>query len=251
MPVLSEYDLSDKIAILATSGGEEAPQLTAALLEAGASVFTIARNVSQFEDILKKTGGVIEDGIVANLATQDGVEIAMKAFKNRHDSVDILVNDVRSMFAKPFNQTTESEWDEIQFRNLKSTFLLSQQVGDLMIAKGYGRIVNIISVLAERGMINGATFSASQAGVLALTRSLAVEWGRHNIRVNALGVGWFTGQEIDLEVQQKELLVRYTPLRRKGVPSDIGPLLVYLASESCDYNTGQPIYIDGGLNAHP
>ena len=251
MPVLSEYDLSDKIAILATSGGEEAPQLTAALLEAGASVFTIARNLSQFEDILKKTGGVIEDGIVANLATRDGVEMAMKAFKNRHDSVDILVNDVRSMFAKPFNQTTESEWDEIQFRNLKSTFLLSQQVGDLMIAKGYGRIVNIISVLAERGMINGATFSASQAGVLALTRSLAVEWGRHNIRVNALGVGWFTGQEIDLEVQQKELLVRYTPLRRKGVPSDIGPLLVYLASESCDYNTGQPIYIDGGLNAHP
>ena len=251
MPVLSEYDLGDKIAILATSGGDEAPQLTAALLEAGASVFTIARNVAQFEDILKKTGGVIEDGIVANLATRDGVEMAMKAFKNRHDSVDILVNDVRSMFAKPFNQTTESEWDEIQFRNLKSTFLLSQQVGDLMIAKGYGRIVNIISVLAERGMINGATFSASQAGVLALTRSLAVEWGRHNIRVNALGVGWFTGQEIDLEVQQKELLVRYTPLRRKGVPSDIGPLLVYLASESCDYNTGQPIYIDGGLNAHP
>ena len=251
MPVLSEYDLSDKIAILATSGGEEAPQLTAALLEAGASVFTIARNVSQLEDILKKTAGVIEDGIVANLATGDGVEIAMKAFKNRYDSVDILVNDVRSMFAKPFNQTTESEWDEIQFRNLKSTFLLSQQVGDLMIAKGYGRIVNIISVLAERGMINGATFSASQAGVLALTRSLAVEWGRHNIRVNALGLGWFTDQEIDLEVQQKELLVRYTPLRRKGVPSDIGPLLVYLASESCDYNTGQPIYIDGGLNAHP
>jgi len=251
MPVLSEYDLSDKIAILATSGGEEAPQLTAALLEAGASVFTIARNISQLEDILKKTGGVIEDGIVANLATRDGVEVAMKAFKNRHDSVDILVNDVRSMFAKPFNQTTESEWDEIQFRNLKSTFLLSQQVGDLMIARGYGRIVNIISVLAERGMINGATFSASQAGVLALTRSLAVEWGRHNIRVNALGVGWFTGQEIDLEVQQQELLVRYTPLRRKGVPIDIGPLLVYLASESCDYNTGQPIYIDGGLNAHP
>ena len=251
MPVLSEYDLSDKIAILATSGGEEAPQLAAALFEAGASVFTIARNASQLDEILIKTDSVKEDGIVANLATKDGVENAMKAFKNRHDAVDILVNDVRSMFAKPFNETTESEWDEIQFRNLKSTFLLSQQVGDLMITKGYGRIVNIISVLAERGMINGATFSASQAGVLALTRSLAVEWGRHNIRVNALGVGWFTGQEIPLEIQREELIVRYTPLRRKGVPSDIGPLLVYLASESCDYNTGQPIYIDGGLNAHP
>ena len=136
MTVLSEYDLSNKIAIFATSGGEEAPQLTAALLEAGASVFTIARNASQLDEILIKTDGVKEDGIVANLATVDGVENAMKAFKNRHDSVDILVNDVRSMFAKPFNETTESEWDEIQFRNLKSTFLLSQQVGDLMIARG-------------------------------------------------------------------------------------------------------------------
>ena len=251
MPVLSEYDLSDKVAILATSGGDEAPQLNAAVLEAGAAVFTIARNASQLDEILIKTDGVKEDGIVANLATRDGVENAMKAFKDRYDSVDILVNDVRSMFAKPFNETTESEWDEIQFRNLKSTFLLSQQVGDLMIAKGYGRIVNIISVLAERGMINGATFSASQAGVLALTRSLAVEWGRYNIRVNALGVGWVTAQEIPLDVQREELIVRYTPLRRKGVPGDIGPLLVYLASESCDYNTGQPIYIDGGLNAHP
>ena len=250
MPVLSEYDLSDKVAILATSGGDEAPQLNAALLEAGAAVFTIARNASQLDEILIKTDSVKEDGIVANLATRDGVENAMQAFKNRHDAVDILVNDVRSMFAKPFNETTESEWDEIQFRNLKSTFLLSQQVGDLMIAKGYGRIINIISVLAERGMINGATFSASQAGVLALTRSLAVEWGRHNIRVNALGVGWFTAQDIPLEVQREELIVRYTPLRRKGVPGDIGPLLVYLASESCDYNTGPPLYIAGGLNAH-
>jgi NADP-dependent 3-hydroxy acid dehydrogenase YdfG len=99
MPVLSEYDLSDKIAILATSGGEEAPQLAAALFEAGASVFTIARNASQLDEILIKTDSVKEDGIVANLATRDGVENAMKAFKNRHDAVDILVNDVRSMFA--------------------------------------------------------------------------------------------------------------------------------------------------------
>ncbi|MEE2880784.1 MAG: SDR family oxidoreductase [Chloroflexota bacterium] len=251
MPVLPEYDLNDKVAILATSGGEEAPQLAAVLMEAGAKVFTIARNAFQLESVIRYSGGHVDDGIVANLATKDGVNGAMNAFNNRYEVVDILVNDVRSMFAKPFNETTEYEWDEIQFRNLKSTFLLSQLIGDLMISNGYGRIVNIISVLAERGMINGATFSASQAGVLALTRSLAVEWGRYNIRVNALGIGWFTGQEIPLELQREELLVRYTPLRRKGVPADIGPLLVYLASESCDYNTGQPIYIDGGLNAHP
>ena len=111
--------------------------------------------------------------------------------------------------------------------------------------------MNVVSELAERGMINGSAFAASQAALLSLTRSLAVEWGTRNIRINALGTGWIDVRDQPLEVQQEELLVRYTPLRRKGHPRDIGPLLVYLCSESCDYSTGQPVYVDGGLNAHP
>ena len=120
-----------------------------------------------------------------------------------------------------------------------------------MIEAQYGRIVNLISILAERGMINGSTFSMTQASLLSLTRSLAVELGKDNIRVNALGTGWYTAEDVPLEIQQEELLVRYTPLRRKGTPEDIGALLVYLCAEACDYTTGQPIYVDGGLNAHP
>lgn len=114
-----------------------------------------------------------------------------------------------------------------------------------MVERKYGRIVNLISGLAERGMINASAFAASQAGILSLTRSLAVEWGRHNIRVNALGTSWSTAEDIPLEKQREELLVRYTPLRRKGHPRDIGPLLVYLCSEACDYTTGQAVYVDG------
>ena len=100
-------------------------------------------------------------------------------------------------------------------------------------------------------MINGAAFAVSQAGLLSLTRCLALEWGRGNIRVNALGAGWSTAADIPPEVQREELLVRYTPLRRKAHPRDFAPLLVYLCSEACDYTTGQPVYVDGGLNAHP
>ena len=120
-----------------------------------------------------------------------------------------------------------------------------------MLDQQYGRVVNIISGLAERGMVNAAAYAVSQAGLLALTRSLAVEWGPHNIRVNAIGTGWTTADNIPLEVQQQERLVRYIPLRRKGHPAELGPLLVYLCSPACDYTTGQPVYIDGGLNAHP
>ena len=251
MPVLPEYDLSGKVAILATSGGDEAPQLALALAEAGATVFAVARRESSLESMLASLGGEPHAGVSAEIGTQEGLSRAMSAFDSRHSHADILVNDARSMFAKPFVQVAAEEWDEVQSRNLRATFLLCQEVGGRMVDRGYGRIVNLISVLAERGMINGAAFSVSQAGLLALTRSLAVEWGHYNVRVNALGTGWSTGEDIPLEVQRQELLVRYTPLRRKGRPADIAPLLVFLCSQACDYNTGQAIYVDGGLNAHP
>ncbi len=251
MPVLPEFDLSGKVAILATSGGDEAPQLASALAEAGATVFAVARRESSLESILACLGGEPHAGVSAEIATPEGLRRAMAAFDSRHSHADILVNDARSMFAKPFVQIAGEEWDEVLSRNLRATFLLCQEVGGRMVERGYGRIVNLISVLAERGMINGSAFSVSQAGLLALTRSLAVEWGRYSVRVNALGTGWSTGEDVPLEVQRQELLVRYTPLRRKGRPADIAPLLVFLCSESCDYNTGQAIYVDGGLNAHP
>ncbi len=251
MPVLPEYSLSGKVAIFATSGGDEAPGLALALAQAGASVFAVARRESSLDAMLDVLGGEPHGGVAAEIATPDGVSLAMEAFSGRHQRVDILVNDARSMFAKPFAETTPEEWDQVQARNVRATFLLCQEVGRRMVEGGYGRIVNLVSELAERGMINGAAFSASQASLLSLTRSLAVEWGRDNIRVNALGTGWFTAQDVPLEVQQEELLVRYTPLKRKGHPRDLGALLVYLCSEACDYNTGQAIYVDGGLNAHP
>ena len=254
MPILPEFSLEGRSAILATSGGDQSPELAVALAEAGAVVFTIARTRSLLESVLDALSAIPAangGGTAADASTRSGLARAMGAFERRHRHVDILVNDARSMFAKPFEQIALEEWNEIQSRNLGATFLLTQEVSRRMVEHRYGRIVNLVSVLAERGMINASAFAASQAAILSLTRSLGVELGRHGIRVNALGTGWFTAEDIPLEVQREELLVRYTPLRRKGHPRDIGPLLVYLCSEACDYSTGQPVYVDGGLNAHP
>ena len=252
MPILPEFSLSGQAAVLSTSGGDHAPFLAQALAEAGASVFVVARNQSALDAVLdampehqNRHGSVIET------PSATGVAEAMTDFDRHNDHLEILVNDARSMLAKPFTEITLEEWNEIQIRNAASTFLVCQEAGRRMTTKGYGRIVNVVSELAERGMINGAAFAASQAAVLSLTRSMAVEWGKFNVRVNAIGIGWFSVEDLPLEVQRQELLVRYTPLRRLGHPWDIGPLLVYLCSESCDYSTGQAVYVDGGLNAHP
>lgn len=255
MPTLPEYSLAGRVAILYTAGGDEAPVLAQALAEAGAAVFTIARRQELLEPVL---AGLTQypgehGGVAADVGNGGPSELAraMDAFAGSHDHVDILVNDVRSMFAQPLSDISIEDWDQIQSRNVRATFVLCQELGQRMRDRKFGRIVNLVSVLAERGMVNGSAFAASQAAVLSLTRSLAVELGTSNIRVNALGTGWTTAEDIPLEVQREELLVRYTPLRRKGHPRDIGPLLVYLASEACDYTTGQAVYVDGGLNAHP
>ncbi len=253
MPVLPQYNLADKTAILYTAGGDEAPFLAQSLAEAGATVFAIARQQAALDAILAALSGGngLHCGVAATLDSADAVAVALSEFDRHHRQVDILVNDSRSMFARAAAEINQAEWDEVQSRNVRATFLLSQAVGARMIGAGYGRIVNIISCLAERGMVNGSAFSVSQAGLLALTRSLAVEWGRHNIRVNAIGAGWTIADDVPVEIQREEQLVRYIPQRRKGHPRDIGPLLVYLCSQACDYTTGQPVYVDGGLNAHP
>ncbi len=250
MPVLPEYGLRGKAAVFATSGGGEAPFLAGALAEAGADVFAVARTQSLLDAVMAALPSG-SSGAVMNPGSDVSAARVMDELDRRHGRVDILVNDCRSMYAAPFADIPQLVWEEVQTRNVKMPFLLSQQVLPRMANREYGRVVNVVSELAERGMINGSAFAASQAALLSLTRSLAVEWGQRNIRVNALGAGWIDSTGQPVEQQLEELLVRYTPLRRKGSPEDLGPLLVYLCSESCDYSTGQPVYVDGGLNAHP
>ena len=254
MPLPAEFDLTDRTAIVASAGGGETPHLAAALAEAGAQVFAVARHPESLEAmrdaVAGVTGGAVY-GCAGRWDTPEGVAAIITAFGAAHERVDILVNDTRSFFAKPAAEITLEEWDELHNRNVRATFLLTQAVGQQMLSQQHGRIVNVISNLAERGIHNCSAFSATQSAVLSLTRSLAVEWGRSEIRVNAIGSGWSTAEDIPLEKQREELLVRYTPLRRLGHPRDLAALLVFLCSSFCDYPTGQPIYIDGGSNAHP
>ena len=175
MPVLPEYDLTGKTAILSTSGGAEAPFLAQALAEAGASIFAVARTQPLLDALMASLPSG-SSGSVMDAHVPDSAKSVMDEFDRSHDKVDILVNDPRSMYARPLEEIDSEEWDEVQIRNAKSPFLLSQQVLPRMAEAKYGRVVNMISELAERGMINGSAFAVSQAAVLALTRNLAVEW---------------------------------------------------------------------------
>ena len=257
MPILEEYRLTDRVAIVAGDGSLDSnvftPYLAEALAEAGARVFVAARSADVMDESVRRANafGGEAHGILCDHTSEQDVETAFTQALNRLGRVDILVNNLRTEFGKPFDQVTVDEYETIMDRNVRSVFLMCRAAGTRMMVQGGGRIVNIISGLAERGLWNSAAYCASQGAVLQLTKALGLEWGRHNIRVNAIGTGWFSSEELSPEEAQKELLVRFIPLRRKGHPRDIAPALVYLASDSCDYTTGQAIYIDGGLMAHP
>ena len=133
--------------------------------------------------------------------------------------------------------------------NLNSAFHGCQAVGRQMVKQEKGRIINLISCLAERGVANFAAYCAAMGGVLQLTRALDIEWGRYGITANAIGTGWMSEAE-KTGAPQEELLLKYIPLKRYGRPEEVGSLLVYLASDTTDFLTGQLLYVDGAAMCH-
>ena len=241
MPLIDEYDLSERVAVVATDDPLFGPAVAQALTEANAQVHIVSSNQAVVED----AGGVFCD-----FSTEEALEEALNRIVGPDGQMDILVNNFRTDHARPFTEVDLDEFGAVLRRNLRPVYIASRVVSRRMVRNQYGRIVNLVSDLAERGMKNSAAYCASQGAVLQLTRVLAMELGANNIRVNAVGVGWFT-EEPSPEDAEREQLVRYIPLRRKGSPADIAPLVVFAASESCDYTTGHPIYVDGGLMARP
>lgn len=241
MPLIDEYDLNGRVAIVATDDSLFGPAVAQALREANAQVHVVSSN----QAVADAAGGVFCD-----FSTEASLDEAINGIAGQDGRVDILVNIFLAEHAKPFSEVDLDEFAAVMRRNLRTVYIASRVVSRRMVRDQYGRIVNLVSDLAERGMKNSAAYCASQGAVLQLTRALAMELGANNIRVNAVGVGWFT-EAPSPEDAEREQLVRYIPLRRKGSPADIAPLVVFAASESCDYTTGHPIYVDGGLMARP
>jgi NAD(P)-dependent dehydrogenase (short-subunit alcohol dehydrogenase family) len=251
MPIPAEWDLSGKAAIITADRRGWTATLAAALAEAGADV-VIAGSLSS--DMAEAVQAVEALGrravsVPVYLTERSDVEALVDKAVAEFGKVDILVNNARAEFGKPFEDVTEDEWHALMDFNVKSVFLTCQTVGRRMLEQGHGRIVNIGSGLAVRGLWNSVAACAAQGAIHQMTQALALEWGRKGVRVNGIGAGWVSTEE-PTEADKQELLVRYLPSRRKGHPRDLAGALVYLASDACDFVTGQTLFIDGGALAH-
>ena len=224
-----------------------------ALASAGADVIVSGRNRAR----LKKTAKIVADCgrrsniIAADLADPADVQKLAKTSLDDFNRVDILVNNAATNVFKNAEQFTQKDFDIIFNTNVKSAFFLSQCFGAHMKSIGGGSIIFVTSQLGQTAMNFACLYGATKAALMQLTRSLAFEWAKYNIRVNSVSPGpWATGMLEPLlgDGKTQKALERLTPSRRLGEEGDLGGAVVFLFSEAARHVTGQDLVVDGGFS---
>jgi gluconate 5-dehydrogenase len=167
------------------------------------------------------------------------------------EQVHILVNNAGCNVRKPALDITWDDWNLVLDTNLRGSFFVAQQIARGMVQHGYGRIIHIGSVTSVAGFAGLGPYCASRGGIKQLTMSLADDWGKHGITVNCLAPGWFKTEQNKVLYEDQEwvdYLMDRIPLKRHGEPHDLDGAIVFLASESSRYVTGQTLLVDGGVS---
>jgi NAD(P)-dependent dehydrogenase (short-subunit alcohol dehydrogenase family) len=247
-------DLTDRVAVVigATSGIGKAIAL--ALADAGADVVPTGRRAKLTKQAVReiKARGRRSLAITADVSDADSLQALADATIEEFGKVDILVNAAGRTVRRPTLEVSDAEWNEIMDTNLTGMLRACRVFGYYMIARRYGRIINIGSLTSVVALYEVAAYGASKAGVAALTKSLAVEWAPHNVCVNAILPGVFRTALneglLDGTDRGRELLMR-TPMRRFGQPEEVAGAAVFLASEAASFVTGHLLAVDGGFLA--
>jgi len=183
-----------------------------------------------------------------DVRSRDSIERVFDATSSRWGGVDVLVNNAARTVMRPFFEVEEREWDDVLAVNLRGVLFGCQIAGLHMRERGWGRIVNLTSLAGQAGsQIMGAHYSASKAGILALTKVAARELAPNGVTVNAIAPAAISGPTMDtLPPERVEALARSIPVGRIGRPNEVAGAAVYLASEEAGYVTGATLDVNGG-----
>ncbi len=249
------FDLTDRVAIVTGGGGGLGRPIAVALAKCGADVVVTSRDLAHLQPVVQDIEALgrrslaISADVVDTSSLQAMVDQVVQAFSK----IDILVNVAGTNTRFPAEEMPPEEFERVIRYNVLGTFLACQAVGKVMIEQKHGKIINMSSV---RGRVappqGGSAYSASKGGVDSLTRTLAAEWAKHNINVNALAPALVITDMTREFLSKPEVYSKMTadiPLSRLGAPEDIVGPTVLLASDESDFMTGQIIYVDGGLSA--
>ncbi len=249
------FDLTGRKAFVTGASRGIGQVIAVALAQAGADVALVARN----RDGLAETAGQITacgreaHVIPADVTGQAAVEEAVAAAIDRLGHVDIVVNNVGgSNFAVPFLDLRLSGWDKLIRLNLDSAMYVCHAIGGHLVGRGRGSVINVASVAGLVASPFLSPYGAAKAGLVSLTKSLAVEWAAHGVRVNALCPGW-TATDLNRNLWEDETAgpatVATVPMRRWARAEEMTGAAVFLASDASSYLTGQALAVDGGQTA--
>lgn len=246
--------LEGKVAVVTggTSGIGRAMSL--GLAEAGADVVATARRQPQVDETAHEieARGRKTLRVASDVCDRASLEALLAETMKSLGKVDILINCAGRIKRTPTVSVTEEEWNGILDTNLTGTLRACQVFGSHMLERGYGRIINIASLNSFVALSEVAAYAASKAAVMSLTRSLAVEWSKKGITVNAIAPGVFrtelNANLLDSTPRGQELLVR-TPMGRFGKTEELIGAAIYLASDAASFVTGETLVVDGGFLA--
>ena len=250
----NQLNLEGKTAVVTGGTTGIGRALSLGLAEAGADVAATARRQQQVDETAAEIEALGRQTlrVASDVCDRASLEALLAAAIDRFGKVDILINCAGRIKRTPTLTMPEEEWTAIIDTNLTGTLRACQVFGQHMLDRGYGRIINIASLNSFVALNEVAAYAASKAGVASLTRSLAVEWSRRGVTVNAIAPGVFrtelNANLLDSTPRGQELLMR-TPMGRFGRTEELIGAAIYLASDSSSFVTGQTLVVDGGFLA--
>ncbi len=249
----SLFDLSGQVALVTGTSRGLGQYFARALAHAGADLALTSRDQKALLAFAQEMQSLGRKAFRVDLDVRDhaSIEAAVAAVDQHFGKIDILVNNAGCNIRKPALDVTWDDWNTILDTNLRGSFFVAQAVARGMISRGYGRIINIGSVTSVAGFAGLAPYGASRGGIKQLTMSLADDWGKHGVTVNCLAPGWFRTKQNQVLYDNQawvEYITDRIPLKRPGLPNDLDGAIVFLASESSRYITGQTLLVDGGVS---